>query len=261
MNRFGAESFTLSLTAMDILWDRLGLGEHVFPFVVPSFGELMADRERLATAVFADLAERGLAVGEEPSAALSKALALLARGETAVVAVASLDGDDQLLARAAVNNRTGIRAVFTNETFYFDHIRPEALVGSVLELLPREVPGPGHSVRFGANAPRPARSEDEEDTGFRWRRTDTGGADDAQRHAATAMFQGPKRRAGYFVAFTRDQHGRSRQATGLGWFDNEQGRYLMRSQEAGDGRQWASMAPADPTRLAQQLQDLVASAR
>lgn len=276
----GAESFSLSLAAMDILWERLELGQHVFPFVVPSFGELMEDRHRIADAVFRDLGSRGLATGSEPGPVLTKALVLLAKGTTSVAAVGSLDGDARLLARVSVNDRTGIRVVCRGEIFHFDQIRPEALIPSVLELLPPAAPGPGYSVRFSAknakNASAPARSgrtgrtgryddDVDEDGGFRWRREDGGGGgstgEAAQRQAAKAMFQGPKLRAGYFVAFGRDRYGRAQQATGLGWFDNRQGRYLMRSQTAWDGQAWASMAPADPARLAQQLADLVGSVR
>jgi hypothetical protein len=247
------QQFTLSMAALDLAWAELGLGPHVFPFQVPSVGQTVEERQRIARIVFADLTARGLTEGQRLVPLVVDTLTVLAHSTLAVAVVANLDNDRHLFARVASDGRSALRAVLNGQVFTFTRISPANLLPAALELLPPAPAGVGHSVTI---TERDSTVRSDEDTG--WAGSGGGsGFEAAQRQAARAMFERPKSRAGYFVAFGRDRDGKPRHATGLGWFDNDTGRFLTRQQRARDGRQWSSMAPADHTRLAQQLAELV----
>ncbi|HEV2779990.1 MAG TPA: ESX secretion-associated protein EspG, partial [Actinophytocola sp.] len=72
----------------------------------------------------------------------------------------------------------------------------------------------------------------------------------------TAM---PNQRGGQIAANSRtDMRGRRRSAV-LSWFDNESGRYLGQLATARDGRDWATVAPADAATLRARVSEMMAT--
>jgi hypothetical protein len=262
-------AFSLSLAAIDLLWDELGLGTPVRIFEVPSVGATMEDRARLRTVVLDEMASRRLAYRGRPEPEVEEALALLSRFQQAIDVVAMLDRDDlsdRVMARAASNGRTAVLARLRDQTVTFDTYRPESLVAETVRLIGDERPGPGRSVTYPEAAPevrQPVTARHAAaDEGFRGvfepvRPAQSGY--DLERRAAKTMWERPRTRAGMFTVYGRDRLGRERSAPVLTWFDTEEGRYLGHTRTGPDGQQWTTYAPADVPRITQQLVGLLNS--
>jgi hypothetical protein len=244
-----AESaFSLSLAALDLLWEQLRLGTPVRIFEVPSVGATIADRERLRQLVLDDLTSRDLAYRGRLSPEVEEALVTLSAFHHAIDAAGILDDDERLLARAATNGRTGVMARLRDQIVSFDTFRPEALVSEVVHLIGNEKPGPGRSVTFPENSSTPAPSDGvlqpvrPQNSGY-----------ELQRRAAQTMWERTRKRIGMFTVYGRDRSGREQSLPVLSWFDTEDGRYLGHCRPGPDGQQWTTYSPADSARIAQQL--------
>lgn len=231
----------------------------LFPFQIPSFGTLMEDRARIARAVQDDLENRGLCQAGNVNEDVLMALRLLADHQVAIAVMGTVDGGREIYARASATARQGVLAQKDEQLIKFELIRPEALARSAVGLLPDLKAGPGQSVQITQPVAVPARHrvEDEGDLGFaqpvRARRS----MSDAQLHAAEEILRRPRKGGGYFVVSGRDARGKDVAAPGLSWIDTEDGRYMVQSRTSEDGQQHGTFAPADPGRIAHQLNDLL----
>jgi hypothetical protein len=244
-----AESaFSLSLAAIDLLWEQLRLGTGVRIFEVPSVGATMADRNRLRQLVLDDLTSRDLAYRGRLSPEVEEALVTLSAFSHAIDAVGIIDKDERLLARAATNGRNGIMARLRNQIISFDTFRPESLVSEVVRLIGDEKPGPGHSVTFPETPTAPP-----SDGVMQAARPQQNGYE-VQRRAAQTMWERTRKRVGMFTVYGRDKlRAREQSLPVLSWFDTVDGRYIGHCRPGPDGRQWTTYAPADSARIAQQL--------
>lgn len=253
-------SFSLSLAAMDLLWDQLRLGTPVRIFEIPSVGETMDDRDRIRGIVLEDLARRDLAYRGRLEPEVEEALVTLGRFRTAVEVVAMLSEDDRLLARFASNGRTAVSATLVDQTVRFETLRPESMVAEAVRLIGDERPGPGRSVTFPDAAPPPPRRRGQ-DEGFRGVFDAPVDVDNYQRErrAAQTMWERPRKRVGMFTVYGRDRAGRELPLPVLSWFDTDDGRYLGHLRPGPDGRRWTTYSPADSLRITQQLAAMLGS--
>lgn len=254
-------SFSLSLAAVDLLWEQLRLGTPVRIFEVPSVGATVEDRERLRQVVLADLASRDLAYRGRLEPEVEEALVTLGKFAHAIDVVGVFDDGERLLARVATNGRTAVLAKLADQTITFDTFRPEGLVHEAVRLIGEQKPGPGRSVTFpepNAEAERRAavsrhRAPDEGFDGvFEAVRPQQGGYE-LERRAAKTMWERPRKRIGMFTVFGRDRAGRELATPVLSWFDTDEGRYFGHSRPGPDGQQWSTYSPADNARIHQQL--------
>jgi hypothetical protein len=257
-------SFTLSLAAIDLLWEQLRLGTPVRIFEVPSVGATLQDRDRLRGFVFEDLTARNLAYRGRLEPEVEEALVILGRFQHAIDVVAILEKGERLLARAATNGRTGLLARLRDQTVSFDLFRPESLVTEAVKLIGDEKPGPGRSVTFpevDTRRPTVVARRGEED-GFRGVfepvRPQQGGYE-LERRAAQTMWERKRTRIGMFTVYGRDRIGRELMTPVLSWFDTEEGRYFGHSRPGPDGQQWTTYSPADTARITQQLIGMLGS--
>lgn len=263
-------SFSLSLAAMDLLWEQLRLGTPVRIFEIPSVGTTMRDRERLRTVVFDDLAARGLANRGRLSAEVEEALFALGRFQTAIDVVGLLDDEERLLARSATDGRVGVLARLRDQSVVFDTFRPEGMLPEAVRLIGEQKPGPGRSVTYPEPDPEAerraalARRRDDGGGGFRGVfepvRPQQSGYE-LERRAAQAMWEKPRKRIGMFTVFARDRYGREVMTPVLSWFDTDDGRYLGHSRPGPDGLRWTTYSPADTRRIGQQLAGMLDSVR
>jgi hypothetical protein len=249
-------SFTLSLAAVDLLCEQLGLGTPVRIFEVPSVGATMEDRDRLRQVVLTDLTSRQLAYRGRLEPEVEEALVTLARFQYAIDVVAMLTRDSRLLARVASNGRTAVLARLNDQTIAFDTYRAEALVPEAVRLIGDEKPGPGRSVTFPEPDPeadrRAALRRDDSFSGVFQPQT-RGGGYELEIRAAQTMWDRPRKRIGMFTVYGRDRNGREIATPVLSWFDTDEGRYFGHSRPGPDGRQWTTYSPADTSRITQQL--------
>lgn len=249
------ESFTLSLAAVDILAEALGVDCRRYPFKIGGIGDFVDDRVRIAQAVFADLSRRGLVRDERLDADVADALRLMARYRVAIAVMGTLDDESGLYARVSAGTDRGLLVIQEGQMFRFEFIRPESLARTAVSLLPRLRPGHGQSVTITAAAePKPVATE--EHRGFAKPLRPARTPSQSQLLAAQEMLRKPRTGAGYFVVSTMDSTGRETQAPGLSWLDTEEGRYMAQANPDQDG---GTFAPADTVRLIQQLEDLIES--
>lgn len=260
----GDFSFSLSLAALDLLWEQLQLGTPVLIFQVPSVGETMDDRARLRESVYRDLTARQLAYSGRLEPPVEESLVTLARFRHAIDVIGLLDNDERLCARIATNGRVAVAASLKDNIITFDVLRPEGLVHATLALIEDERPGPGQSVTFPESAPETAprshgrHGRDDEEFGSVWQswRPPAGGYHPQQR-AARTIWEKARHRFGFFTVYGRDRDGRAVNAPPLVWFDTAEGRYMGHTRPAPDGQAWTTYAPADNRRLGQQLSEML----
>lgn len=260
-------SFSLSLAAVDLLWEQLGLGSPIRIFEIPSVGQTMEDRARLRQIVLEDLASRNLVYRGRLEPEVEEALITVGRFQVAVDVVAMLNKESRLLARVASNGRIAVLARLRDQTVSFDTYRAEALVSEAVRLIGDEKPGPGRSVTFPEADPdaerkaaqRRRRDDDDFVSGvFEPSGREQGGYDQEKR-AAQTMWERPRKRIGMFTVYGRDRNGREVIAPVLSWFDTDDGRYFGHSRPGPDGKQWTTYSPTDSARIGQQLTGMLGS--
>lgn len=253
----------LSLPAVDVLREDLGLSGLPFPLEVHSHGDTTEERARIKAAVYGQLEQRELAVSGEAVPKLAEALRLLSAPKISIDLVALAELTDRLPVRAVVAAR-GKRAVLAVQgklQIRLSTVRESAIVSSILELLPPSKAGPGQSVALPG-------SVIERRAGGRHRRSEP--ANGAVLSAVTehhnelrfldAIMERPTVRAGTIGVVLRDDRGRVHRLPGIGFFDTDQGRYATTVQRGSDGEDWTSLSPADSTRLSHRLAETLVTA-
>lgn len=248
-------SFSLSLAAVDMLSQVLRVNCRLYPFQIPSFGEFDEDRRRIAKLVFTDLTNRGLIRHNSIDTDVETALKVTGDHDVAVAMSGSIDPKCDIQARAAAAGTAGVLAVQEGQSIRFEVISPLGLARSLVALLPPLGPGPGQSVQVVQAAPE-ARAE-----GFTEAVRAPRSSSDAQLRMAAAMLERPRKGFGFFMVSARGRHGREVDTGTVGWIDTDAGRYLMVSKPGAEGEVRATYSPADSTRLAQQLTELIDESR
>ena len=248
-------TFSLSLAAVDILLEHQKLGRAPQPFDVPHLGTTFEQRAQIRDAVFRDLESRGVVSRGRLDADAELALQTLVTAPVAIMAVAQLDNDRPLFARAASNGQYAVVARQDQNLMIFQDVRPTALVPSIVDLLPLTPAAGGQSVTIARPAPKPGRH----------RRADDGGYDPfggvakprstapSQVRMVERIFQKPKLRIGQFTVYLAGHDGKTHPTTPTAWFDTDEGRYFVTSRNAEDGQSWLTYAPADNARIAHYL--------
>lgn len=253
-------SFEISLVAMDILGERLGVDLHIAPFEVPHVGYTSGERRQQANRVLEDLDRRGLARRGRAVAEVEEALELLGRSPvSASLILASRSSREQPIARVASNGQFAVLAVQSGEALRIRSVRPAVVISALIGMVRDSQPVRGRSVTFpqvkGSSAASRGRNSDE-DTGRGFmeqvRAPKTGYA--KERHFADLMAQRPRRRAGMVTIFHRDRNGREVRDAPLVWHDTDIGRYMIYSTIELGGEEWITYTPADNSRIIHQLE-------
>ena len=253
------QSFSLSLAAIDILFEHLRLGHAPFPFEVPHLGQTFTERSQIRQAVFRDLESRDLMRGGRVDADVEAALVTFARGPVAITAAAKLEKGEKLFARSAVDGQLAVLAKRDGNLIVFNEIRPVGLVPEIVNLIPSTRPAPGQSVTVAQPQPQQDRGRhaapDSYDP-FAGVSAPTSRRD-PQLRMVERMFTKPQLRMGQFTAFAQGGGGKSRHLDPVAWFDSEDGRIFTTSRTAEDGQRWLTYAPADNARIVQHLSSQV----
>ncbi|SMD15314.1 ESX secretion-associated protein EspG [Kibdelosporangium aridum] len=206
--------FTLSLAAMDILRQQLGIEASAYPFEIPHNGVTPEQRVGIRMAVFADLERRGLAHRGKLSAEIEDALTAMAKWDAAIAVVGIEEGSSCARALVVSAGTRVYRIVQDNQLLRFD--RPASVVRGTVDLLPDVKAGQGRSVTFTADS------------------------ESADALTAGTYLKRPRRRLGQLSVVDRLE---------LTWFDTDVGRYISYAQDG-----WLTYAPADKNRIAALLQ-------
>lgn len=251
--------YRFSLTEADILAEALDTRIRLFPFQLPGSSALLDQRIRVAGQVTTALRERGLIRRGGLLPDIVRCFRLLSDYRVAIAVLGTVEHTRELYARLSGNRQEGVLAVKEGETMSLRLIPPEGLVRAAVGLLPSMAAGPGHSVTVTEQTPEQRQSEDDEDYVFFHQKPSPDASSRAGFRAAEEILRRPRLGAGYFVVSHRDRTGTETTAPGLNWIDTDAGRYLVRTGHRGDGAPLATYTPADDTRLARQLDELVST--
>lgn len=224
-----SDSFTLSLAAVDVLWEQLRLGVLAYPFDIPSNGVTHEERAAIRAAVFEDLARRGLASDGQVEPGVAATCTTLARPDVSVSAI-GLVADRELQALAGSARQRAVLAVQRDQRLSFDLPTPSGLVGALLGLLPKIGAGIGQSVTISGQA-----------------------GERSEKALARSYLERPR------TAYGRLSVGGPRTVPfELNWFDTDRGRYICYRTCNRDGATWVTYAPADRGRMTQLLTEAMA---
>ncbi|MGH3795445.1 MAG: ESX secretion-associated protein EspG [Pseudonocardiaceae bacterium] len=260
----------LSAAQWDVLTAALfpgerGLDAYPPPIEVRSHGRTETERVRIKAAVEVELGELGLLRAGRVEPDLEAALRLLHWPAAWVDSVWLPDASAEQPVRVVVA-QAGNRAVCALQhperpgATLLEAIPAAGLVAAVVGKLPAHPPGRSPAVSVALESAGGRRTESDS-PGLLV--SVSGGRAGAQRSntAVTAILEQPHTRAGQIAANARDASGRVRRSDILRWCDNPDGRYQMTvSRQQGDPDR-LTVGPADPQRLGDGAQRLLASVR
>ncbi len=255
--------------AFDFLWESAQVGELPYPLQVRSHGATEDERVALRHRADAELKARGIRDPRgrlEP--AVEDAVHLLTRAPLTIDALHIPQFQAPTVGvLAASDGRNGVIAVQDHDGIWLRDVPGDGIVSAVVALLP---PGPRGSeasvtlplddairtppIRVPVVAGAPAEEEK------RPRRTSLSERVNADPREAYGRISGqPRLRGGQLAANSRSQVGARQRSRVLAWFDTASGRYLSLSRAGSDGREWVTVAPADPKTLRTRLGEMAAS--
>lgn len=240
------ETITLSIPAVDVLGEQLNLAVRQYPFEIPRLGEGPDDRNRVVRQVWQELESAGLARSGRPEPEVEDALYLLCSSEVAIAAAGLLDvrSGQRLAARIVATGEVGVVGVAEQRGLRMSFVAPDVLPRAAADLLPDAPRGGAQPVR--AVADRSAGQP--------------GDADIHRLGELRAITARPKFRLGHFAVTGSECGRRGDRSPNLIWFDNDQGRYLMRGERS-TAEDVVTCGPGDSDEIVERLADLVDRAR
>lgn len=260
--------------AFDFLWESAQVGELPYPLIVRSHGATEDERVSLRHRADVELKARGI---REPRGRLAPpiedALHLLAFAPLTIDALHIPQFEAPTVGvLAAADDTKGVLAIQDGDGIWLRDVPPDALVSAVIGVLPAGPRGSEASVTLPLDdalrtapirvpVPLPANQGEEDDKRRgKARRTPLSERVTADPREAYGRIAGqPRQRGGQLAANSRSQVGAKQRSRVLAWFDTATGRYLSLSRAGTDGREWVTVAPADPATLRTRLGEMVSS--
>ncbi len=258
--------------AFDFLWESAQAGELPYPLQVRSHGATEDERVSLRHRADAELKARGIrdARGRlEP--AVEDAVQLLTRAPLTLDALHIPQFQAPTVGvLAASDGRNGVVAIQDQNGIWLRDVPGDGIVSAVVALLP---PGPRGTeasvtlplddairtppIRVPVTTGAPAEEQGKKVQPPK--RTSLSERVTADPREAYGRISGqPRLRGGQLAANSRSQVGARQRSRVLAWFDTATGRYLSLSRAGTDGREWVTVAPADPKTLRTRLGEMAA---
>lgn len=246
-------ALSLSLSAVDILFEDLKLGRVPQPFEVPSAGETLTQRAQVREAVYRTLTQRDVMRNGRLDADVEHGLVTFAKAPFAIAAVGQLD-DGPLFARVCSDGHFALLVEQRENTLVFTDIWPTALIPVIVDLLPLTRAAHGTSVTVEVPAPGDGAYNPFE--GVRGQKA-------VQRRAADRIFAQPIQRVGAFLSSVvtpgvSGERAKQSVVSQVSWFDTEEGRHFATQTIAEDGGQQITYTPGDNARIAGYLHQVLA---
>lgn len=248
----------LSAVQWEVLTESLHLEGYPTPIQVRSAGRADVEAGHLRAEANTELSRRGLLRAGRVEADLEAALRLL---HWPACWVASMwlpeETTDQVVRVIAARKGTvGVCALQHPDqpgATLLEIIPAGGLASAVVGKLPPHPPGRSPVV----TVPRPQRAEPSR--GILVTSSPARTSIERARAAASVILDQPHAREGQIVATARDASGRVRCSDVLQWCDNPDGRYQVTVSHPPGGSEWLAVHPADPQRLGEGVQRLLAS--
>ncbi|WP_440902310.1 ESX secretion-associated protein EspG [Actinosynnema sp.] len=262
MDYFGGagepEPITLSAEEFDVLWERFDAGPMPLVIKVPSPGKTYSERAQLEDRVWRSIGARGLGGPRGLHPELDFLLRTLIRPEREVDARLWLGRSVRVL--AAANGDHGSLATLVDGHLTFRRTAGTGLPAAVVAALPKHPAGTGHSVTLpSADLEAAVEGSDNTTKGIE-SALRAKGLREADATALAKRLTNPVG-TGNFGAAARDRYGkRCRPDRVVGFFDNEEGRFLQQRRTSQGAEAWSTFTPTDNRRLAHQVDELLTEA-
>jgi len=247
---------------LDFLWESSRQqGELPYPLRVRSHGATMDERSLLRGQTLSALKQRGLVdVSGRPEPHLDDYFEMLAGPDLSLDTVQiSAPNAEPLLAVAATLGGQALLAVQDGVGLHLQPIAPDGLASAIISLLPAVARGTEKSVTVPLEQLLSGSGVD-----FLQRRGPVGGdgraSMDEDRKALSRLHAQPRLRGGQIGANAKNRMGSRSRSPVLSWFDTETGRYFTQATSGHDGRDWITIAPADPATLRHRLGEMLTTA-
>ncbi len=246
-----------SAVELDFLWENANVGELPYPLRGRSHGATVDERAALRQETLRALNQRRLVDDRgRPEPHLEDFFGILAAPDLSLDCVQlNNPNTEPLLAVASVLGGEGLLTVQDPRGFHFHPIAPDGLASAIISLLPPGSRGTEKSITLPLDGLVGASGAD-----FLQRRqpqVDGSATSDEDRKALSRLQAQPRLRGGQFGANARSRMGGRSRSSVLSWFDTQSGRYFTQATRGSDGRDWITIAPADPATLRQRLTEML----
>jgi hypothetical protein len=251
-------SLVLSALEFDVLWESFELPRRHVALDVPSEGTTRSERRELIESAWTSLAERRLARNRRVSGEVADMLHLLARPQSAVDVW--VWAEREIRGRAVSVRSQAVLAVVDNGEVWLIPATEDGLPEAAVSVAGDLGPGIGQTVSIPYSALREADAAAKGDPKAMVTALEDRGVVLFQAQELSGMLLGQEAR-GQFGAERTGRDGVVHRANRVvAFFDTDAGRYLFQVQTDRDGREWATVTPADNTLLATRIRELIAEA-
>jgi hypothetical protein len=251
-------SLVLSACEFDVLWESFELPRRHVALDVPSEGTTRSERRELIESAWTSLAERRLARNRRVSGEVADMLHLLARPQSAVDVW--VWAEREIRGRAVSVRSQAVLAVVDNGEVWLIPATEDGLPEAAVSVAGDLGPGIGQTVSIPYSALREADAAAKGDPKAMVTALEDRGVVLFQAQELSGMLLGQEAR-GQFGAERTSRDGVVHRANRVvAFFDTDAGRYLFQVQTDRDGREWATVTPADNTLLATRIRELIAEA-
>ncbi|SDX22561.1 EspG family protein [Amycolatopsis xylanica] len=253
--RSNNDSVVLSALEFDMLWEVERLPQRHPALDVPTPGLTHAERASLVEQAWESLADRGLARGHKASGELIDMLNLFAHPQLAIDVWVWTDRE--IKGQAVSVGRDALLGVVDNGELWLIPARTDTLVEAAVSVAGVLAPGIGQSISVPHESLVAADAEAAGEAKALVTALEDRGLPLWQSQELAGMLLGQEAR-GQFGVERRGRDGIAHRADRVvSFFDTDAGRYLFQLARNTDGRDWATVTPADNALLAGKVWDLL----
>lgn len=251
-------SLVLSALEFDVLWESFELPRRHVALDVPSEGTTRTERLRLVDSAWASLSDRRLARNRRVSGEVTDMFHLLARPGFGVDVW--VWAEREIRGRAVSSRGQALLAVVDNGEVWLIPATEDALPEAAVSVAGDLGPGIGQTVSIPYPVLREADAAAKGDAKALVTALEDRGVELFKAQELSGMLLGQEARG----QFGAERIGRDgvvhRAGRVVAFFDTDAGRYLFQVAEDRDGREWATVTPADNALLATRIRELMAEA-
>ncbi|MEU5258290.1 ESX secretion-associated protein EspG [Amycolatopsis sp. NPDC021455] len=251
-------SLVLSALEFDVLWESLELPRRHVALDVPSAGATHTERRELVESAWASLSERRLARNRRVSGEVADMLHLLGRPQ------AGLDvwvwAEREIRGRAVSVRGQAVLAVVDHGEVWLIPATEDGLPEAAVSVAGDLGPGIGQTVSIPYAALRSADEAAKGDAKALVTALEDRGVALFQAQELSGMLLGQEARGQFGAERTSRDGVVHRAGRVVAFFDTDAGRYLFQVAPDRDGREWATVTPADNALLATRIRELMAEA-
>jgi hypothetical protein len=251
-------SLVLSAREFDVLWESLELPRRHVALDVPSEGTTRSERREVVESAWASLSERRLARNGRVSGEVADQLHLLARPRFGVDVW--VWAEREIRGRAVSVRSQAVLAVVDHGEVWLIPATEDGLPEAAVSVAGDLGPGIGQTVSIPYDVLRSADAAAKGDAKALVTSLADRGVELFQAQELSGMLLGQEARGQFGAEHVGRDGVVHRAGRVVAFFDTDAGRYLLQVASDRDGREWATVTPADNALLATRIRELMAEA-